>query len=98
MATKEVVGNVITAVATAAVMGVVMWFVGVFNAGTTAADEALIEKVVNEMLMTETGANVKARINAVDGKLIGLETRAEALETEVNELERDVFCLAGGCQ
>ena len=87
----------IGAVATAAVMGVAMWFVGVFNAGTDAADEELIEKVVNEMLMTETGTNVKARITAVDGKLIGLETRAKALESEVNELEHDVFCLAGGC-
>ena len=98
MNTKEIGANVITAVITALVLGIGAYAMGIFEKGSAAISEDQIEVVVNKMLVTEAGTNVKARIAEVDGQLIGLETRAEALETEVNELERDVFCLAGGCQ
>lgn len=96
METKEIIDKVLVSVVTAAVLGVSAFFMGVFERGSDALNEDQIIAVIDKTLVTASGKTLKARIAEVDGQLIGLETRAEAIEKEIDGLEDDVFILAGG--
>lgn len=93
---NPIVSNVITAVATAVVLGVGAGLMGVFEKGATAINEDQIEAVVNEIMVTAAGTSIKARIAEVDGQLIGLETRVDNLREDVEDLEDITLDLAGG--
>ncbi len=93
---NPIVSNVITAIVTAAVLGVGAGLMGVFEKGAAAMSEDQIEVVVNKIMVTAAGTSIKARIAEVDGQLIGLEVRVDDLRTDVEDLEDIAFDLAGG--
>lgn len=97
MDTKAIVSNVLTAVLTTAVLGVGAYVMGVFEKGAEAITEDQIIAVIDETLVTASGKTLKARIAEVDQQLAVLETRADILEKNLDEAEKSILCLAGGC-
>lgn len=93
---NDMLKQILVATIPAAILGVGAFFMGVFEEGSDAVTEDKIIAVIDKTLVTAAGKNLKARIAEVDGQLIGLETRADALEKEVDDLEGNMLCLAGG--
>jgi len=87
---NPIVGNVITAVAVAVILGIGGWLMGVFEKGTDAAAKEVIRQVLEEELKTDAGISYAARISEIDGHLIGMETRVGILQTDVSDLEDHV--------
>jgi len=92
--TNPVVGNVITGVATAVIIGLASWLLGAFEKGSDAANKEVIRAVLVEEMKTDAGITYAARISEIDGTLIGMETRVGILQTDLDDLEQDVFDLA----
>jgi len=92
--TNPIYGNVVVAVTTAIILGVGGWALGVFNKGTDAANKDAIRAVLVEEMKTDAGITYAARISEIDGTLIGMETRVGILQTDLDDLEQDVFDLA----
>jgi hypothetical protein len=93
---NPIVSNVITAVATAAVMGVFAWVLGVFSAGSAAIDKEQIRAVLQEELQTDAGQTYSARLAEVGSQVTVLETRVTELKDDVEDLEDIALDLAGG--
>ena len=93
---NPVVSNVLTAVATAVVMGGLAWIGGVFSAGSAAIDKEQIRSVIQEELKTDAGLTYSARLQEVGGEILVLETKVTVLEDDINDLEDIAFDLAGG--
>ena len=94
-ATNPLVGNVVTAVATAAILAIGGWIFGVFEKGSDAANKEVIRAVLVEEMKTDAGITYAARISEIDGQLVGMETRVGILQTDLDDLEQNVFDLAG---
>jgi len=97
MDTKGIIEKVTVSVVTAAVLGIGAFFMGVFERGTDALTEDQIIEVLDKTLVTASGKTLKARIAEVDGQLVALETRADILEKDIDDAEKSILCLAGGC-
>jgi poly-gamma-glutamate capsule biosynthesis protein CapA/YwtB (metallophosphatase superfamily) len=97
MDTKSIISNVLTAVLTTAVLGIGAYVMGVFEKGSEAISEDQIIRVIDATLVTASGKKLRARIAEVDQQLVALETRADRLEKDLDEAERSILCLAGGC-
>ncbi len=97
MVGKEVIVGIVTAVATAAILGVLGWAGGVFSKGQSAVDQDQIEAVVLQIMVTAAGKPLKERIAEVDSQLAVLENRAGRLEKDIDDAEQAILCLAGGC-
>lgn len=93
---KEIISGVVVAVATSAVLGLVAWVGGVFDQAEVAADKDLIRAVIEEELKTDAGKTYKARLSEVGNQITVLETRADALRRDVEDLEDIALDLAGG--
>jgi len=93
---NPIVSNVLTAVATALVMGVLAWVGGVFNAGSAAIDKEQIRTVLQEELKTDAGLSYSARLQEVGSEIIVLETKVIELKDDVEDLEDIALDLAGG--
>jgi len=93
---KELISGVVVSVATAIVLGAGAWVMGVFEKGTIAADKDLIRTVIEEELKTDAGKTYKARLSEVGNQITVLETRADALRSDVEDLEDIALDLAGG--
>ena len=93
---NPIVSNVVTAVATAAVMGVFAYFMGVFEAGSTAIEKEQIRAVLDEELETNSGVTYKARLTELGSQVTVLETRVTELKDDVEDLEDITLDLAGG--
>ena len=94
MESKAIIGNVLTAVITAAVLGVSAWIMGVFEAGTAALDEAQIKAVVKEVLIRENGDTYGSSLVSIDGSLIAIDTNILAIKEDIDDLESAVRALA----
>jgi len=92
--TNPIVGNVVTAVATAIILGLGGWLLGVFEKGSDAANKEVIRAVLVEEMKTDEGITYAARISEIDGHLIGMETRVTILKADLDALEENVFDLA----
>jgi len=91
---NPMVGNVITAVATAGILGVLGWTMGIFSAGSAALDEKQIEEVIKRVLVLDNEQTYAQALNSLDGTLIKLDTTVGHLTTEINQLEVAVSALA----
>ena len=91
---KAIQTNVITAVVTAGVLGVLGWGAGVFEAGADALDEAQIEAVIKRVMVTDKGNTYAATLASIDGSLIALNTNVEAIKEVLDDLENAVGALA----
>ncbi len=89
-----IVGNVFTAVVTAAVLGAFAWITGMVGQGSKAGDIALIRTVVAEEMQTDEGKSHAARLHEIGGTLINVETRLKTAQEDVSDLEDAVYALA----
>jgi hypothetical protein len=93
---KEILSGVIVSVATAVVLGIGAYVMGVFEKGTVAANKELIRSVIAEELETDAGVTYKARLAEVGTQVTVLETRVGELRSDVEDLEDIALDLAGG--
>jgi len=91
---KAIQTNLITAIATAAVLGVLGWGAGVFSAGSIALDEAQIEAVIRRVMVTDSGKTYAASLASIDGSLIGILATQKAILEDIDDLENAVTALA----
>ena len=91
---KALTSNVITAVATAAVLGVIGWAGGIFSAGSTALDEAQIEAVIEKVLIRDNGATYAASLASIDLSVASINTSIGAIKEDIADLEDNVAILA----
>jgi len=94
MKLEGVAGNVVTAVVTAAVLGVFAWLGGVFEAGTDALDKEQIRTVLKEELKTDSGQTYGAALSQIGLDVNTVSTQVEMLQTDVSDLEQSVLDLA----
>ena len=93
---KEILSNVITALVTAALLGMVGYFAGIFEKGQAAIDKEMIRQVLQEEMQTDAGITYGAALNQIGLDVNTVSTKVETLTTEVNNLESAVIDLAGG--
>jgi len=91
---KAIQTNVITAVATAAIMGVLAWGAGVFKAGSNALDEAQIEAVIARVMVTDAGTTYAATLNEINLTLASMDSTLIAIRDDIDDLETAVGALA----
>lgn len=80
-------GNVLTAVGTSIILGVLGFFMGVFERGAEAINEDQIIDVIKEYMVTDAGKTYAARLSELDGEVIVLETRVGIIADDVEDLE-----------
>lgn len=90
---KALTTNVITAVVTAGVLGVLAWAGGVFSAGSQALDEQQIKAVIEEVLIRDTGATYAASLASIDISLATINTSIGAIKDDIDDLEDSVAIL-----
>ena len=96
---NPIVSNVVTAVATAGVLGLFAWGAGVFNAGSDAIDKEQIRTVMEEVMQTEIDGETKSYsevLSVLSTNDAVILTEIGNLKTDVNDLEDVVLDLAGG--
>lgn len=96
METKAIISNVVTAVATAAVMGALAWAGGVFQKGTEASTKEMIREVLLEEMKTDEDITYGQALTKIGLDINTVQTRVEALKEDVDDLEDAVLTLAGG--
>ena len=91
---KAVQTNVITAVVTAVVMGILAFGVGTFKSGSKAQDAEHIKLVVTEMLLTDSGTTYGAALASIDRTLASMDSTLIAIKDDIDDLESSVSVLA----
>lgn len=91
---KEIASNVVTAVATAAVLGLGGWALGVFEKGTAAADKEQIRAVLEEVMTTDSGITYGAALSQIGLDINTVSTQVSELKGDVDDLEDAVLELA----
>lgn len=94
MDTKPVIEKVVTALVTALILGVVGYFMGVFDKGQEAIDKAEIRSVLEEVLVTDAGKSYGETLAEVNGVLIAIDTKVGIIQHDVDKLETAVRELA----
>lgn len=93
---KAIVSNVVTAVVTAAIMGVLAWAGGVFQKGSEAATKDAIRAVLQEEMQTDAGITYGAALSQIGLDINTVSTQVSELKGDVDDLEDAVLTLAGG--
>jgi len=91
---KAIGGNVITAVATATVLGFLGWAVGVFGAGQDALTEKQIKAVIAEVMILDSGDTYAATLNSIDKSVGEINVAINAIKEDIDDLEAAVSALA----
>lgn len=86
--------NVVTAVATAAILGVFAWAGGVFSAGSDALNEAQIEAVIKKVMVTDAGSTYAATLSSINLTLASMDSTLDAILEDIDDLEDAVGALA----
>ena len=93
---KAILNNpIVVAAATAIVLGIGGWGLGVFNTGQAAIDKQQIEDVLIEVLLRDNGQTYAASLATIETTVIILETRVGILTEDVTDLEEFVLDLTG---
>jgi LytS/YehU family sensor histidine kinase len=92
---SEMLKHVITAVATAAVLGIAASVMGVFEKGVAAADAEQIRAVLNEQMQTDAGLTYGQALSQIALDINTVSTQVSELKTDVDDLEDAVLTLAG---
>lgn len=91
---KGILGNLVTAVVTAVVLGILGWAMGVFSAGSAALDEAQIEEVIKRTLILDSGQTYAASLSSIAIHLGSIDTSLGAIKEDIDDLEDSVAILA----
>lgn len=92
---KVIINNVLTAVVTAAVLGVLGFFMGVFEKGAEAISEDQIEAVLKKVLVTDTGDSYGHALSTLATNDAVILSEIGNLKTDVGDLEDSILDLAG---
>lgn len=90
---KALISNVVTAVATAAVLGVIGWAGGIFSAGSDALDEAQIEAVIKRTLILDNGDTYAKSLDSIDKAVGEINVSIGAIKEDIDDLEDSVGIL-----
>ena len=90
---KALISNVITAVATAAVLGVIGWAGGIFSAGSDALSEQQIEAVIKRTLVLDNGATYAASLDSIDKAVGEINVSIGFIKDDIEDLEDSVGIL-----
>lgn len=90
---KALISNVITAVATAGVLGVIAWAGGIFNAGSDALNEAQIKRVIATTLILDTGQTYAQTLDSIDKSVGEINVSIGAIKEDIDDLEDSVGIL-----
>jgi hypothetical protein len=90
---KAFIGNVLTAVVTAAILGVLGWALGVFNAGSDALTEAEIKRVITETLVLDDGLTYAATLDSIDKSVGEINVSIGFIKDDIEDLEDSVAIL-----
>jgi hypothetical protein len=88
------ISNVVTAVVTAVVLGILGFFAGVFEKGAEAISEDQIEAVLKRVMITDAGKTYAETLVEVNGTLIAIDTKVSIIQKDVGSLEEILFDLA----
>jgi len=91
---KTIIGNAITAVVTAVVMGVLASVLGILNAGNIALDEAQIEKVINRIMILDDGESYGATLSSINIHLGSIDTSLGHIQGDIQRIDSAVGALA----
>ena len=91
---KAITEKVVTALATALVLGIVGYFAGIFEKGQSAINKEEIKAVLEEVLVTDSGKTYAATLAEVNGTLISIDTKVGIIQGDVDKLEVAVRELA----
>ena len=91
---SQIQSNVITAVITAAALGILGFFMGVFEKGAEAINEDQIEAVLSRVLVTDSGETYGAALSSISTTQATILTEVGELKDEVDDLEDAVLELA----
>ena len=84
---KALTSNVVTAVVTAGVIGVLGWATGVFSAGQDALTEQQIKDVIAQVLVLDSGDTYKATLTSINIHLGSIDTSIGAIKEDIDDLE-----------
>jgi len=90
---KVMIGNVVTAVITAGIIGVLGWTLGVFNAGSDALTEAEIKRVMAETLILDDGLTYAATLDSIDKSVGEINVSLGFIKDDIEDLEDSVAIL-----
>lgn len=86
--------NIITAVATAGILGAFAWAGGVFSAGSDALNEAQIEAVITKVMVTDAGTTYAATLSSINLTLASMDSTLDHIQEDLDDLETAVGILA----
>ena len=90
---KALISNVVTAVVTAGILGVLAWAGGVFSAGTDALSEAQIEAVIKKTLVLDDGQTYAATLDSIDKSVGEINISLGFIKDDIDDLEESVGIL-----
>lgn len=90
---NQITGNIVTAVATAVIMGVILWAVGVFKAGGAALDEVQIEAVIQRVLVLDNGDTYAATLSSINIHLGSIDTSVGHIQGDIRRIDGAVAAL-----
>ena len=91
---NHIIGNIVTAVVTALIMGVILWVVGVFKAGGAALDEVQIEAVIQRVLVLDNGDTYAATLSSINIHLGSIDTSVGHIQGDIRRIDSAVSALA----
>lgn len=91
---NQMTGNVVTAVATALIMGVIAWAGGVFKAGEAALDEAQIKAVINQVLVLDDLRTYGQAITSIDRSVGEINVSLGHIKDDIDRIDGAVAALA----
>jgi len=91
---KPLIGNVCTAVATAAILGLLGWVFGVFSAGQDALTEQQIKDVIAEVMILDDGRTYAAALDSIDKSVGEINVSVGHIQGDISRIDTAVGILA----
>jgi len=91
---KALTSNIVTAVVTASVLGILGWASGVFSAGQDALTEQQIKDVIKQVLILDSGDTYAATLDSIDKAVGEINVSIGAIKEDIDDLEDSIAILA----
>ncbi len=91
---NQIVGHVLTAVVTAAILGILGWAMGVFAAGADALNEQQIKAVITEVMVLDDGRTYAAALDSIDKSVGEINVSIGHIEGDISRIDAAVAALA----
>ena len=91
---KALTSNVVTAVITAGVLGILAWASGVFSAGQDALTKQQIKDVIEQVMILDSGDTYAATLDSIDKAVGEINVSIGAIKEDIDDLEDSMALLA----